>query len=84
VPWTTADLPVETPGSDTASNKPESDPNEPPKTIAEMAKRANEQTADQMKKANDNVKESFKSTGDAIGNATKKSWNCLTSLFKEC
>jgi hypothetical protein len=84
VPWTAADLPVETPGSDTASNKPESDPNEPPKTIAEMAKRANEQTADQMKKANDNVKESFKSTGDAIGNATKKSWNCLTSLFKEC
>jgi hypothetical protein len=39
---------------------------------------------DQFKKANENVKESFKSTGDAIGNATKKSWNCLTSLFKEC
>jgi hypothetical protein len=84
VPWSGAELPAETPGTVTAADKPEPDPNEPPKTIVEMAKRANEQTADQFKKANDNVKESFKSTGDAIGNATKKSWNCLTSLFKEC
>ena len=84
VPWSGAELPVETPGTATAADKPEPDANEPPRTIVEMAKRANEQSADQMKKANDNVKESFKSTGEAIGNATKKSWNCLTSLFKEC
>jgi hypothetical protein len=84
VPWSSTELPAETPGTATAADKPEADPNEPPRTVVEMAKRANEQTADQFKKANDNVKESFKSTGDAIGNATKKSWHCLTSLFKEC
>jgi hypothetical protein len=83
VPWSGAELPVETPGA-AAADKQEPDPNQPPRTIAEMAKRANEQSADQMKKTNDNVKESFKTTGEAIGNATKKSWNCLTSLFKDC
>jgi hypothetical protein len=84
VPWSGADLPVETPGSNTAATKPEPDPKEPPKTLLEMAKRANEQTAEQMKQTNDSVKESVKSTGDAIGNATKKTWDCLTSLFKQC
>jgi hypothetical protein len=84
VPWSGADLPVETPGGNTAATKPESDPKEPPKTLLEMTKRANEQTAEQIKQANENVKESVKSTGDAIGNATKKTWDCLTSLFKQC
>jgi hypothetical protein len=84
VPWSRADLSVETPGSSTAATKPEPDPKEPPKTLFEMTKRANEQTAEQIKQANENMKESVKSTGDAIGNATKKTWDCLTSLFKQC
>jgi hypothetical protein len=60
--------------------KPDTNPDEPPKTLAEMAKRANEQTAEQMKKAGENAK----SAGDAIGNATKKTWDCMFSLFKQC
>lgn len=84
VPWSAAELPVETPGTAAAADKPEPGPNEPPRTIVEMVKRANEQSADQTKTANDTVKDPFKSTGEAIGNATKKSWDCLTSLFKEC
>lgn len=77
VPWSSAELPVETPGTTTTAAKPEPDPNEPPRTIAEMVKRANEQSAN-------DTKDPLKSTGEAIGDATKKSWNCLTSLFKEC
>lgn len=77
VPWSAAELPVETPGT-AAVDKPEPDPNEPPRTIVEMVKRANEQSA------NDTAKDPIKSTGEAIGNATKKSWDCLTSLFKDC
>ena len=80
VPWSSTELQVETPGATATADRPEPDPNEPPRTLVEMARRANEQS----KKANDDAKESFKSTGEAIGNATKKSWTCLTSLFKDC
>jgi hypothetical protein len=78
VPWSAAELPVEAPGTATAADKPEPDPNEPPRTIVEMVKRANEQ------KASDAARNPPKSPGEAIGDATKKSWDCLTSLFKEC
>lgn len=78
VPWSAAELPVETPGAATAAGKPEPDPKEPPRTIVEMVKRANEQ------KASDTAKDPSKSPGETIGDATKKSWNCLTSLFKDC
>jgi hypothetical protein len=78
VPWSAVELPVDTPGTATAADKPEPDPNEPPRTIVEMVKRAKEQSA------NDTAKDPPKSPGEAIGDATKKSWNCLTSLFKEC
>ena len=78
VPWSGTDIPVETPSTATAADKPEPSPNEPPRTIVEMAKRANEQAAGEP------AKNPFKSTGEAIGDATKKSWNCLTSLFKDC
>jgi hypothetical protein len=83
VPWSGGDLPLETPASKAAA-KPAPDANEPPKTLLDMAKRSNEQTAEQMKKANDGTKDSAKSTGDAIGNATKKTWDCLASMFKQC
>jgi hypothetical protein len=78
VPWSGTELPVETPGTATAADKPEPDPNEPPRTIVEMVKRANDKTAGET------AKDPTKSTGEAIGDATKKSWNCLTSLFKDC
>jgi hypothetical protein len=78
VPWSGTELPVETPGTATAADKPEPDPNEPPRTIVEMVKRANDKTAGET------AKDPIKSTGEAIGDATKKSWNCLTSLFKDC
>ena len=65
----------------TESNTP---PEGPPQTVVEMAKRANEQTADQMKKAGENLKEGAKSMGDAVSGATKKTWDCMTSLFTHC
>jgi hypothetical protein len=66
----------------TAETKP--DPQEPPKTVLEMAKRANEKTAAQLKQANDNMKEQAKATGEAFAKATKKTWECVTSLFTRC
>jgi hypothetical protein len=48
-------------------------PEAPPQTVLELAKRTNEKTAEQMKKAGDTVKE-----------ATKKSWDCMLSLFTRC
>jgi hypothetical protein len=65
-----------------ASPKP--DPQEPPQTVLEMAKRANEKTAEQMKKANENMKESARSTGEALAKATKKTWECVSSFFTRC
>lgn len=59
-------------------------PEAPPKTVEEMARRANQKTADQMKKAGDTMKEGAKSVGDAIGSATKKTWDCMISLFTKC
>jgi len=37
-----------------------------------------------MKKAGENLKEGAKSMGDAMSNATKKTWDCMTSLFTRC
>jgi hypothetical protein len=51
-----------------------------PKTVLDMAKRANEN----LQKANDGVKEQAQSAGDAIGNASKKTWDCMLSLFSRC
>jgi hypothetical protein len=82
VPWVALDnLPQ--PGAAQAPAAPSSAPTapeEPPKTMVELAKRANAQTADQMKKAGEKVK----STGEAIGEATKKTWDCLISFFARC
>jgi hypothetical protein len=60
------------------------DAQEPPQTVVEMAKRANQQTADQMKKAGENITQGAKSMGDAVGNAAKKTLDCMTSLFTRC
>ena len=89
VPWAGLEAPAQAQETDPAAAKPDAsaakiepdpNPNEPPKTVVDMAKRANEQTAEQMKKAGENVK----TTGEAIGTATKKAWDCLFFLFKQC
>ena len=88
VPWTASNAPAATapPGPSAAQADPgtKGSPEDPPQTVVEMAKRANQQTADQMKKAGENLKEGAKSMGDAMSNATKKTWDCMTSLFTRC
>jgi hypothetical protein len=41
--------------------------------MLELAKRANEKTAEQMRKAGENMKD-----------ATKKTWDCMLSFFTRC
>jgi hypothetical protein len=45
----------------------------PPQTVVDLAKQANEKTVEQMKKAGESVKQ-----------ATKKTWECVVSLFTRC
>jgi hypothetical protein len=56
------------------------EPKGEPKTMLDLAKRANEN----LQKANDDAKEQAQSAGQAIGNATKKTWDCMLSLFTRC
>lgn len=84
VPWAaSADEAAAPPPS-----KPEAakggDPKEPPKTVQEMADRANKKTADDVKKAGETVKEGAQSVGEGVSKATKKTWECLSSLFSKC
>ena len=51
-----------------------------PKTVVDLAKRANEN----MQKANEDMKDQAQSAGDALGKATKKTWECMWSLFSRC
>lgn len=60
------------------------DPNQPPRTVEEMAKRANQQTAEQIKKANEDMKDQVETFGDKVGDTTKKTWRCISSLFTRC
>lgn len=48
-------------------------PKGPPETVEELAKQTAKSTKEQIVKA-----------GDSVGGAAKKSWRCLTSLFKDC
>jgi len=94
IPWATLNQPEQpaSPGKQSAIEPPrpspavetKPDPQEPPKTVLEMAKRANEKTAEQMKQANENMKEQAKATGDAFAKATKKTWDCVSSFFTRC
>lgn len=87
VPWVslnapateTARPPSPPPQQPAAGTQPQ-DPNAPPKTVEEMARRANEKTADQMRKAGESMKQGAKS----VGEATKKTWDCMISLFTKC
>ena len=48
-----------------------------------MAKRANEKTAEQFKKANEDIKDRPNARPE-VGDATKKTWRCIASLFTRC
>jgi hypothetical protein len=52
-----------------AGRGPAPAPEAPPQTMVDLAKQANEKAAEQMKKA---------------GEATKKTWDCMFSLFTRC
>ena len=98
VPWVAADAPGQAVPTGVPATPPAAPPpqsveapkpaapasEEPPKTMVELAQRANEKTAEQLKKAGESVKEGAKSVGDSIGSATKKTWECMTSLFTRC
>jgi hypothetical protein len=55
-------------------------PQDPPQTMVEFAKRTNEQTVEQMKKAGESVSKA----GETMKEATKKTWDCMVSLFTRC
>jgi hypothetical protein len=89
IPWATLNAPPQpaAPGQQSAAPpaaEPKPDSEEPPQTLLEMAKRANEKTAAQMKQVNENMKEQAKATNEAFAKATKKTWDCLSSLFTRC
>ena len=52
---------------------PGSSPPDAPKTMVELARRANEQSAQQVKQA-----------GKQVGGAVQKTWDCVISLFQRC
>jgi hypothetical protein len=71
-PWV-APAPKPEPAAGPAPAPPSGVPEAPPQTVLELAKRANEKTAEQMKKA-----------GDTVKDATKKTWDCMLSFFTRC
>ena len=89
VPWAAYNEPAtkgtvqETPKPQVAP-APANDPDQPPRTVEEMAKRANQKTAEQLKKNNEDVKEKVETFGDKVGDTTTKTWRCIASLFTRC
>jgi len=84
VPWSAANAPLPAAPQQPAATQAPPAAEGPPETVVEMAQRANQQTSEQMKKAGENISQGAKSMGDAVGNATKKTWDCMTSLFTRC
>lgn len=52
----------------------------PPETLEQLARETVAQSKQQLSEAD----EGLKKAGEAVGGALKKSWSCLTTLFKEC
>ena len=48
--------------------------------MVDLAKQANEKTAEQVKKAGQSVKQA----GETVKEATKKTWDCVFSFFTRC
>ncbi len=53
---------------------------EPPRTVAEAARRAKNNADSQLKA----TEEQLRSSGEKTGGALKRSWDCMLSLFKKC
>jgi hypothetical protein len=82
VPWApkaTGAAPAPLPPSEPAPAA-KTDAKGEPRTVLDLAKQANEK----MHKDNETVKEQAKSVGEAIGSTTKKTWDCVVSLFSRC
>lgn len=67
------------------------DPAAPPRTVEELAKTTVENTKKSIEDVTGTVKQSTEKAGDqiqgfgsAVGNAAKKSWDCMMSLFSDC
>lgn len=54
--------------------------NEPPRTLAEVARN----TADLTKKTAKGAGDQINSAGEAVGGAVKKTFNCIFTLFTSC
>jgi hypothetical protein len=74
-------------GPESNSNDVDAGPEQPPKTVEEMAQK----TVAASKKGLENAGEAIKGTGDKVGEAggsvaeaAQKTWNCVTSLFSDC
>jgi hypothetical protein len=72
---TAAQIAVTPPAAKVVPQKlpPGSSPPDAPKTVVEMARRANEQSAAQLRQA-----------GEQVGTVVEKTWTCMTSLFQRC
>ena len=64
---------------------------EPPRTVEELAKTTAQKTKKGLEDVGSTVKtttekagETIGGVGSAVGDAAKKTWNCLTSLFGDC
>jgi hypothetical protein len=62
-----------------------------PKTVEELAKQTVQSSKEGLQKAGQAVSGTAKTAGEqigkassAVGNAAKKTWNCLISLFSDC
>ena len=72
--------PVAPPPKPATVTAPTPAPDAPPQTMVDLAKQANEKTAEQVKKAGESVKQA----GESVKEATKKTWDCVFSLFTRC
>ena len=92
VPWAALDASAQQPESRSAPARPACAharagcrpeppaPNAPPQTMVDLAKQANEKTAEQVQKAGQSVKQA----GETVKDATKKTWDCVFSFFTRC
>lgn len=88
--------PVSAAVSDATTSPPAQPPvqptkDNPPATVEALAKAAAEQSKKDWDKTNAQVKETtavagqqLEKAGNAVGNAVKKSWDCVASLFAHC
>ena len=84
IPWSAQPAPQPGPSQETGKRPAGPDPVQPPQTVEEMARRANQKTAEQLSDANEKLKDKAKSLGENLGEATRKTWRCVASLFTRC